>query len=271
MAKMAGEPMPWLKLWHNFLDNPKAQRVAPALRGHYINLLCVACRENAKGRLPSVEKTAFMIRLSEQDTVSTLNSLVEAGLIETRARLYWIHDWEQWQERKSDAAVRQQRVRDKRNALRNGHSDELRNDLVTCSATRSRARSASASNSPSNSQEGGAGGNPPADVAKLAARTEARWPAQNADVFVGDLCKTFDVRLAGQILEQAYDKDPKKLPRAWIRSGCQAEMARGWHAPAEPVSGIPGPVTGKLSPEMEARVQAWEAEQDAAKRVKGKS
>src|ERR1700734_2222463 len=120
--------MPWLKLWHRYLDSPKIQRVAPALRACHINLLCVACKEDANGRLPDIEMIAFMVRLSVNETVETLGALVEAGLIEHRAKAYYIHDWEEWQSRKSDAAIRQQRVRDKRNALRNGHCDKLRND-----------------------------------------------------------------------------------------------------------------------------------------------
>ena len=134
---------PWLKLWHQYLDDPKIQRVAPALRAWHINLLCVACKEDANGKLPGMEKMVFLMRLASDEIQDILNSLVESGLIELRVKSYWIHDWDDWQSRKSPAAIRQKRVRDKRNALRNGHSDELRNAVrdgpVTSSATLARA------------------------------------------------------------------------------------------------------------------------------------
>ena len=250
---------PWLKLWHQYLDDPKIQRVAPALRAWHINLLCVACKEDANGKLPGIEKMVFLMRLSSDEIQGILNSLVESGLIELRVNSYWIHDWDDWQERKSPAAIRQKRVRDKRNALRNGHSDALRNSSVTSGATFARALTLN-SDSGIGGMQGGEGvtQNPPDEVANLAAATEARWPDQNAGVTVRDLCREFDFRLVGDILNQAYDKDPDELPKTWIRRGCQNQVNRGWtpkdaKAPARP----------KTSAEIDAEVDALEAKYNA--------
>jgi hypothetical protein len=155
MAKTANGPMPWLKLWHEFLDSPKIQRVTESLRARYVNLLCVACKENDEGRLPDTEKVAFMIRLSVSETLETLDALANAGLIDRRLKCYAIHDWEYWQYHQSPGAIKQQRYRDRQHALRNGDGNALRNDLVTSTVTPPRA---SGSVSYSESSEGGNGG-----------------------------------------------------------------------------------------------------------------
>jgi hypothetical protein len=263
---------PWHKSWACSLDNPKIQMLTGEQFKAWSNLLWVADRFDEEGRLPEIKIVAFQLRVTPAQALVLIEDQVSLGLIETNGTAFVIHDWRDWQ---GDGKTDAQRKRVQRSRERDVSRDTSVTNHVTLNgpvASESRDTRARSSSSSSSSlvlsEEGGAGGNPPNEVAALAQRTEGRWPAQNADVFVGDLCKTFDYRLASQILEQAYDKDPKKLPRAWIRKGCQAEMARGWEPVAEPVSGVPGVVTGELSPEMEARVQAWEAEQRAAKRTK---
>jgi hypothetical protein len=225
--------MPWLKLWHEYLDKAKIQILSESLRARHINLLCVACKENDNGRLPNIKLVAHMLHLSEAETLATLNALAESGLIENRAKGYYIHDWDEWQSHKSPAAIRQKRVREKRNALRNGYATEADTNCVTRSATRALAPTLDL-DLRSESQEEGTGGKPPNGVTNpdavrgVADAAEARWPAQSADMFVGDLCRTFDWRLVAHVLTGAFDKDPRKLPRAWIRSGCQNEFNRGW-------------------------------------------
>ena len=100
--------------------------------------------------------------------------------------------------------------------------------------------------------------NSPDEVLNLAAATEARWPDQNANAFVSDMCETFDYRLVGDILNQAYDKDPDELPKTWIRRGCQNQVSRGWtpkdaKAPARP----------KTAADIDAEVDAIEAKYNA--------
>lgn len=124
-------PLPWLKLWHSFLDSPKIQGVTEALRARYVNLLCVACKFGLNGKLPDLAKVAFMIRLSEDDAQETLEKLIEAGMIERRGKSYWIHDWDQWQHKKSKAAEKQQRYRDNVKTLRNADGNALPTRDVT--------------------------------------------------------------------------------------------------------------------------------------------
>lgn len=131
--------MPWLRLWHGFLDNPKVQditRCDEALRARYVNLLCVACRANENGKLPSLEQIAFDMRFDLDTAQRTLDDLVKAGLIEKNGKSYCIHDWEDWQCGQSPAARRQKRYRQLRNAKRNALRDSSATEAVTHNVTR---------------------------------------------------------------------------------------------------------------------------------------
>lgn len=112
-------PLPWLKLWHSFLDSVKIQSVTEALRARYVNLLCVACKFGQNGKLPDITQVAFMIRLSSDEAQETLEKLIDARLIERRGKAYYIHDWDQWQHKKSRDAEKQKRYRDNVRTLRN--------------------------------------------------------------------------------------------------------------------------------------------------------
>lgn len=114
-------------LWHEFLDNVKVRRVTEALRARYVDVLCVACRFDEDGRLPSIEEMAFWCRLPLTVMEETIAELTKYQLIDKRGKSYHVHDWGQWQHKKSSEAIKQKRYRDKRNALRNA----LRNGHVT--------------------------------------------------------------------------------------------------------------------------------------------
>lgn len=84
--------LPWFRLYAELIDDPKCQRLSPALFKTWINLLCLACQ--AGGRLPSIDDMAFRLRLSVHDAESQLSDLIMAGLIDidsTGAR--FPHNW----------------------------------------------------------------------------------------------------------------------------------------------------------------------------------
>lgn len=129
--------MPWLRLWHEFLNNPKVRGVTgalparyagvtEALRARYVDLLCLACQKDDCGRLPNLEEIGFALRLDPKETLKTMDFLMRARLIDRHARSYYIHDWDQWQHTTSKAAERQKRYRAKRNAQRNALRHALR-------------------------------------------------------------------------------------------------------------------------------------------------
>jgi hypothetical protein len=212
--------LPWLRLWHEFASDPAVQVMSEAMQRRLIMVFCF----KQSGDLEKLEESelAKAMGIDMAELTETKRVFLKKGFIDAN---WEPANWEKRQTRDHGAAERMRK-----------HREHERNGAVTESVTENEhdrnARTRSVSVSLSHAEEGGVGGetigNPPNGVAALAARTEGRWPAQNADSWIGDMCKTFDYRLVSQVTEQAWDMDPKKLPRAWIRKGCQGEMSRGW-------------------------------------------
>jgi hypothetical protein len=104
----------WFRMYDDLLDDPKVQRLPPALFKTWVNLLCVASR-NA-GKLPAVEDLAFALRTTEEAIQADLASLARAGLIDEEGGSSSPHNWDKRQF-KSDAdptaADRQKKKRER--------------------------------------------------------------------------------------------------------------------------------------------------------------
>lgn len=221
--------MQWFRLYDEMMDDPKVLSLSFESRWYYICLLSCASRQPRRGDLPDMKAISIHLRTSKPKAEKIVREFIGLGFIDatTTGSPLRIHGWDGRQFKSDDVTARTGTFRERsQERLENGHL----NAPETFPRADPRSVSGSVSVSESVLNSGGAGGNqnPPAEVAALAALAETRWPAQNADTFVGDLCQTFDHRLVGQILDQAFDKDPAKLPRAWIRSGCRNQFAAGW-------------------------------------------
>lgn len=109
----------WLRLYTGILDDPKVQRLAPEQFKGWINLLCLA-KEN-DGLLPSLEDTAFRLRISEAEAQSLVEVLANRGLLDHTDEGVTPHNWENRQfisDEDPTAALRQRRARAKRNVTR---------------------------------------------------------------------------------------------------------------------------------------------------------
>jgi hypothetical protein len=73
----------WFRLYDEFLDDPKIQRLHPSLLKVLLNIWCVASRHD--GRLPSHADLSFSLRMSEDETFRAVSKLAEAGFIDTDA------------------------------------------------------------------------------------------------------------------------------------------------------------------------------------------
>ena len=71
----------WFRLYDEMLDDPKVQRLHPALFKVLINLWCVASRND--GRLPSATDLSFSLRMTEDETFRAVSKLADAGFIDT--------------------------------------------------------------------------------------------------------------------------------------------------------------------------------------------
>lgn len=70
----------WFRLHDCVLDDPKVQRLSPALFKTWINLLCLASRND--GVLPGISDIAFIIRMDEEAANSAVIALIDGGLLD---------------------------------------------------------------------------------------------------------------------------------------------------------------------------------------------
>jgi len=105
----------WWRAYDEAVDDPKLQRLGPALGWAWFNLMCIASKHG--GVLPSIGDIAFKLRTTEQKAAATLTALVTAGLFERiDDGSFAPHNWEgrQFQSDVSNDRVKRYRER-KRN------------------------------------------------------------------------------------------------------------------------------------------------------------
>lgn len=106
--------MEWLRLYSEMLDDPKIQRLPPPLFKTWINLLCLANKnETNRGELPCIEDIAFCLRISEEDATSALQTLIQKGLIENRGDGFTPRNWTKRQPESDNSAKRMREARGK--------------------------------------------------------------------------------------------------------------------------------------------------------------
>lgn len=103
----------WIRLYTEVIDDPKAQRLRPELFKTWINLLCLAGRND--GRLPRKgADLAFSLRMSEADAQAHLDELIAAGLIDRQKNGPHPHNWNKRQFRSDNVTERVRKHRMKR-------------------------------------------------------------------------------------------------------------------------------------------------------------
>lgn len=107
--------MKWFRFYSEALDDPKVQRLSPALFKHWINLLCIVSENEPRGYLPdNVEDVAFKLRVKPSRAKRILSQLVDAGLFETQDGRYFSHNWTLRQRESDDSAPRVRRYRERK-------------------------------------------------------------------------------------------------------------------------------------------------------------
>jgi hypothetical protein len=80
----------WFRMYSDALDDPKVQRLPGDLFKAWVNLLCLANRND--GVLPCIEDIAFALRMSQDVTVTVTTELVARGLLDDHDGLA-PHNW----------------------------------------------------------------------------------------------------------------------------------------------------------------------------------
>ena len=90
-------PMNWFRYYSGALNDPKVQRLKPALFKTWVNLLCLANAQPQRGWLPSTSEIAYSLRISEHQAVQAVEDLGAAGLLDVTSEGIRAHNWKKWQ------------------------------------------------------------------------------------------------------------------------------------------------------------------------------
>lgn len=106
----------WFRFYEGALDDPKVQTLSGDDFKAWVNILCVACRQN--GTLPNVAALAFMLRMDENACQTLVERLVNAGLIDRRnggvnGAHYAPHGWDKRQYKSDGSSGRVKRFRER--------------------------------------------------------------------------------------------------------------------------------------------------------------
>ena len=103
--------MQWFRLYHDLVYNAKAQSLPPKLFKSWINLMCLASKnEERRGELPSLSQIAFGLRTNEDSARAILESLSEQRFVEKVSRsigeVWLIYGWTESQPESDNVASR---------------------------------------------------------------------------------------------------------------------------------------------------------------------
>jgi hypothetical protein len=108
--------MKWFRFYNEVLDDPKVQKLHPALFKHWVNLLCLASEMGDAGDLPNEDAIAFRLRVRTTEVRKILDQLVAAGLLDfcendAESRRLSAHNWQGRQRSSDNSAARVARHR----------------------------------------------------------------------------------------------------------------------------------------------------------------
>lgn len=106
----------WFRFYDDALNDPKAQRLDGETFKLWVNILCVASRN--EGRLPPIADLAFALRIDENACETVVERLRNGGLIATRngganGSFYAPHKWEERQYKSDTSTSRVKRFRER--------------------------------------------------------------------------------------------------------------------------------------------------------------
>lgn len=99
----------WFRFYDCALDDPKVQKLPGDLFKVWVNLLCVASRNN--GALPAIDDLAFMLRQSSDTVSDMMSELMRVGLIDESEQGLTPHNWSERQYQSDSSAERMRKHR----------------------------------------------------------------------------------------------------------------------------------------------------------------
>ena len=132
--------MRWFRLYDEVLDDPKVQFLPPEQFKAWVNLLCLASKN--EGKLPDMQAISFALRLPFHETQTIVENLVSLSLLDRGKNGLIPHNWSKRQY-KSDTST--DRVKRFRNVARN--VSKPLHETVPDTDNRNRTNTTSVSNS----------------------------------------------------------------------------------------------------------------------------
>jgi hypothetical protein len=101
----------WFRMYDSVLDDPKVQRLPERFFKVWVNVLCVASRN--EGVLPPIVDLAFMLRMSADETEAAIQALKQAGLLDSDQDIISPHKWAERQYKSDTSTDRVKRFRER--------------------------------------------------------------------------------------------------------------------------------------------------------------
>lgn len=115
VIRAEGGSLKWFKLHHEVMFDSKVQTLPPELFRSWINVLCMASANKARGVLPDIKQVAYVFRTSKEEAQSILDELVAEGLlVEGPDGSLRPHNWEGRQGRDDLSTDRVRKFRKKK-------------------------------------------------------------------------------------------------------------------------------------------------------------
>jgi hypothetical protein len=124
MSKKASDKppvLPWFRLWHEVLRDMKVQKLTPYDFKAWVNLLCVAARNDPRGVLPDIDTVSYELDIRNKPRVQKLlDRLEEAGLLDQlEPGVYSPHNWDKRQIESDNVTARTRAYRERQKSTKN--------------------------------------------------------------------------------------------------------------------------------------------------------
>ena len=104
----------WFRFYDDVINDPKVLKLPEGVRWSWVAILCIASKNS--GVLPTIQDTAFLLRMNVKKTTAMIEALIEAGLLDKTDDSFAPHNWGGRQFLSDGSAERVRRHREKRAA-----------------------------------------------------------------------------------------------------------------------------------------------------------
>lgn len=111
----------WFRMYDELLDDPKVQRLSGDDFKAWVNILCLASRND--GSLPPVEDIGFALRLDLKKATAIVSRFVSCGLLDQDGDRFSPHGWNARQYKSDVSTDRVKQFRKRKKAV-SGNADE---------------------------------------------------------------------------------------------------------------------------------------------------